>query len=82
MPKTVQIRDLDDDLYAALQRHAAFSGVSVPEYIRRELTRIAARPSIEEWLERVSRRPDTNITTADTIAALDEMRGPWPDADH
>ncbi len=42
MPKTVQIRDLDDEVYAALARHAAEARVSVPELLRREAERLAA----------------------------------------
>jgi len=80
MGKTVQIRDIDDDVYAALARRAAESGVSVPELLRREAARLAARPTIEEWLSRTRRRP-SEITSADIVAALDEVRGPWPDAD-
>jgi antitoxin FitA len=78
MPKTVQIRNIDDDVYAALQRHAAFVGMSVPEFLRREAIRIAGRPTMEEWLERVSRNPPTGITKAHILEALDEIRGPWP----
>jgi hypothetical protein len=80
MGKTVQIRDLDDDVYAALARRAAESGVSVPELLRREAARLAARPTIEQWLSRTRRRP-SQITSAEIVDALDEVRGPWPDAD-
>jgi hypothetical protein len=79
MPKTVQIRDLDDDVYAALVRRAAEAGVSVPELLRAEAARLAARPSIEEWLSRTRRR-SSPLRRADVLAALDEQRGPWPDA--
>jgi len=81
MPKTVQIRDIDDAVYAALQRHAAAARLSVPELLRREATRLAARPSMEEWLERVSRKPiNDKITRESVLDVLDELRGPWPDA--
>ncbi|HET6682067.1 MAG TPA: hypothetical protein VFG75_00075 [Gaiella sp.] len=80
MGKTVQIRDIDDDVYAALARRAAESGVSVPELLRREAARLAARPTIAEWLSRTRRRP-SQITSAEIVDALDEVRGPWPDAD-
>jgi hypothetical protein len=78
--KTVQIRNIDDDVYAALARRAAESGMSVPELLRREVARLAARPTIEEWLSRTRRRP-SRITSAEIVDALDEVRGPWPDAD-
>jgi len=79
MPKTIQIRDVDDEVYAALRRRAVEAGLTVPELLRREATRLAARPTVEEWLARTRRRP-SEIDRADVIAALDELRGQWPDA--
>jgi len=79
MPKTVQIRDLDDAVYVSLARRAAEGGVSVPELLRAEATRLAARPTVEEWLARTSRRSSA-IDRAEILAALDEQRGAWPDA--
>ncbi|MEX1103328.1 MAG: hypothetical protein WED87_03700 [Dehalococcoidia bacterium] len=79
MPKTIQIRDLDDDVYRALARQAAEAGMSVPELLRREAARIAARPSIREWIER-TRRAGSATRPTDVVEALDEIRGAWPDA--
>jgi len=79
VPKTIQVRDLDDDVYEALRRRAAQEGLTVPELLRREATRLAARPTVEEWLARTRRRP-SNVERSDVIAALDESRGEWPDA--
>ncbi len=80
MPKTIQIRDLDDAVYGELAKRAAEAGLSVPDLLRREAARIASRPSMKEWLERTRRRP-SGITPSQVVAALDESRGPWPDAD-
>ena len=79
MPRTIQIRDLDDGVYLALSRRAAAAGVTVPDLLRREAARLAARPTVEEWLERTRRRP-SRVARTEIIEALDEMRGPWPDA--
>jgi plasmid stability protein len=79
MSKTVQIRDLDDAVYAALALRAAESGLSVPELLRAEATRLAGRPTMEAWLARTRRR-SAPVTNSDVLAALDEQRGPWPDA--
>ncbi len=79
MPKTIQIRDVDDEVYAALARRAAEAGISVPDLLRREAARLASRPTLEEWLARTRRRP-SGITRSDVIEALDELRGLWPDA--
>jgi antitoxin FitA len=77
MSKTVQIRDLSDEVYAAIARRAAAAELSVPEYLRKGIERMAARPTVEEWLER-TRRPSVEGPATDTLAALDELRGPWP----
>jgi hypothetical protein len=77
VPRTIQIRDVDDDVYEALSQRAAEVGLTVPEFLRRETARIAARPSLSEWLER-TRRPGGPRRPSDTLKALDELRGPWP----
>ena len=77
MPKTIQIRDIDDDVYAALARRAAEAGITIPDLLRREAARLASRPTVEEWLARTRRRP-SRISRAQIVEALDEMRGPLP----
>jgi hypothetical protein len=79
MPRTVQIRDIDDDVYAALGRRAAEAGLTIPDLLRREATRLAGRPTVDEWLQRTRRRP-SRISHQEVLDALDEIRGEWPDA--
>ncbi len=79
MPRTVQIRDLDDDVYAGLARRAAETGISVPELLRIEAARLAARPSVETWLARTRRR-SSPVGREEIAAVIDEQRGSWPDA--
>ena len=78
MSRTIQIRDLDDDVYAALVRRGAEAGLTLPEWLRREAARLAARPTVEEWLARIRRRPSA-VSSAEVLDALDEQRGPWPE---
>ena len=77
MPRTVRIRYIDDQTYAALARRAAEAGVTVPDLLRREARRLASTPTITEWLERTRRRP-SSTSTDEVLHALDELRGPWP----
>jgi antitoxin FitA len=42
MPKTIQIRDIEDEVYAALVRRAGEEGITVPELLRPEAARLAA----------------------------------------
>lgn len=76
MPRTVQIRDIDDDVYEALKRRATEVGLSVPEYLRQEAERLATRLTVGEWLERTRRRAAPS-DSLDTLRALDELRGSW-----
>ncbi len=75
----MQIRDLDDEVYAGLARRAAESGISVPELLRAEAVRLASRPRMEMWLARTRRR-SSPVGRLEISAALDDQRGSWPDA--
>jgi hypothetical protein len=77
MSKTVQIREIPDDVYHKLTQRAAEARVTVPDYLRRLAERDVARPSIAEWIERTRRRGGS-VRESDAIQALDELRGPWP----
>lgn len=79
VPKTVQIRDLDDETYAGLVRRAADEGVSVPELLRREASRLAREPSIKQWLANLQPK-STHITREQVLETFDELRGEWPNA--
>lgn len=73
MPKTIQIRDVDDEVYAGLRKRAAEEGVSVPELLRAEAVRLAAAPSIATWLASTRRR-SSPVGAGVIIEALDELR--------
>src|ERR1700756_4504695 len=77
MPKTAEIRDLDDEVYAALVRRAAEEGITVPELLHRAAVRLAAQWSATQWLARTGRRPSA-VSTAEVLETLDEWRGEWP----
>jgi plasmid stability protein len=65
----LQVRNVPDDVHAELRRRAQAAGVSLSEYVLRELERVAARPPIEEVLARsASRRLD--ISLADAVATI------------
>lgn len=48
----IQIRDVPDSVHGTLKSRAAREGMSLSDFIKRELERVAERPTIEEWLER------------------------------
>ena len=56
MPVQITIRDVPEKVRDELAGRAALQGQSMQEYLRAELERIAARPSVQAWLEQVRRR--------------------------
>ncbi|MGA8594766.1 MAG: hypothetical protein WB676_08480 [Bryobacteraceae bacterium] len=52
MSKMIQIRDVSEQLHSTLKARAAREGMSLSDFIKRELERTAERPSMKEWLER------------------------------
>lgn len=56
MGKHVQVRDVDDDVHAVLTRRAEEASLSLSEYLRRELARLAEKPTIDELMRRIRER--------------------------
>lgn len=52
MSKMVQIRNVPDDVHTLLKSRAVREGMSLSDFIKRELERSARRPTMQEWLER------------------------------
>lgn len=55
MPKTIQIRNVPDELHRTLKERAARSGMTLPDYLLSEIELVAKKPTMKEWLEKVSR---------------------------
>ena len=56
MAVQITIRDVPSAVRDELAARAALQGKSMQEYLRMELERMAARPSIAAWLEQVRKR--------------------------
>jgi antitoxin FitA len=56
MPKNVQIRNVDDDTYKRLRARADAQDLSLTQYLRRELEKLADMPTMEELLARADAR--------------------------
>ncbi|MGH2843519.1 MAG: FitA-like ribbon-helix-helix domain-containing protein [Solirubrobacteraceae bacterium] len=50
------VRDLPDDVHAALRERARRHGQSLQQYLTQELARIAQRPRLSEVLDRIEQR--------------------------
>ena len=77
MTVQITIRGVPDEVRDELAARAALRGQSMQEYLRGELERLAAKPSVEVWLERVQERKaayGTRVTSADILEARDKDR--------
>ena len=54
--KTIQIRNVPDDVHRELRTRAAASGQSLSDYLLDELSRVAGRPSVADVLARAAGR--------------------------
>jgi plasmid stability protein len=72
----IQIRNVPDDLHRELKMRAAAAGMSMSDYIKRELSRRSRKSTIAEIAARRRGRGDNaTFTTQDTVDAIREARG-------
>ena len=71
MPKMIQLRHVPDDLHRTLKARAALEGLSLSDYLLREVRRIAERPTPDELRRRLSSRPSvvTRVSPARAVRA-------------
>jgi plasmid stability protein len=56
MPKMIQLRHVPDDLHRKLKARAALEGLSLSDYLLKEVERAASYPSLAELRERLASR--------------------------
>jgi plasmid stability protein len=74
MSKMIQIRNVPDDVHKALKIRATEEGLSLSEYLLREVTKVVQKPSLAEVMERIRRRGPIG-EPFDAAAAVREIRG-------
>jgi plasmid stability protein len=74
MPKSIQIRDVPDDVHSVLRARAAAAGMSMSEHLRSELVALASRPTLEEVIARAQARPG-GVPTQIIVETIRELRG-------
>lgn len=72
----VLVRDIPDEVHAALQRRAEGRGQSLQQYLASELARLAERPTVEDLFARVAQRRGgrVGLQTAATDLADERAR--------
>ena len=76
MAKMVQIRNMPDKLHRTLKARAAQAGMSLSEYLLRELKKSAELPTQEDMWERFARLTpiDLGVSGAELVRAGREER--------
>ncbi len=62
MAVQITVRNVPEAVRDELAARAALAHKSMQEYLRGELERLASKPSIDRWLERVRERQNTTRT--------------------
>jgi plasmid stability protein len=71
MPVMIQIRNVPDTLHRRLKSRAALAGMSLSEYLLREIQQIGERPTLDELRARLHSLPEVIVSPppADVIRA-------------
>ncbi|MBV9771207.1 MAG: hypothetical protein JOZ32_16675 [Bryobacterales bacterium] len=57
MAKMIQLRNVPDSLHRKLKSRAAVEGLSLSDYLLREIEHVAERPTVKELAERIANLP-------------------------
>ena len=71
MAVQINIRDVPERVRDELAARAALQGKSMQEFLRSELERLAARPSVDAWLQQVRKRKRATQTRVSSKQILD-----------
>ena len=76
MSRTIQIRNVPDNLHRKMKARAALEGKSLSEYLLAELRRIAELPTPDEWRARLATREPVSPTpgAAEAVRAERDSR--------
>ena len=77
MDEEITIRGVPKKVRAELVRRAALHGLSLEEYLSGLLERLASKPPVEAWVERVQERKaafGTRVTAAEILGVRDRDR--------
>lgn len=72
----IQIRNVPDALHRKLKSRAALAGMTLSDFLLREIQAVAEKPTLDEWLKRLKTREPFHpkMSTADVIRAERDSR--------
>ena len=73
--KTIQIRNVPDDVHRTLKLRATAEGLSLSDYIKRDLEELTKQLTIEDVFARARARGPSGITTEEIVEGIRASRG-------
>jgi plasmid stability protein len=73
MTKMLQVRNVPDEVHARLKERAKAAGMTMSEYVLRELKELADKPSLDEIWRRAEAR-DSSVSLADAAQLIRDER--------
>jgi hypothetical protein len=76
MSRMIQIRNVPDSIHRTLKSRAALAGMSLSDYLLKELRLVAERPTMEEMRKRLQQRKPVvlPISAAEMVRAERDSR--------
>jgi plasmid stability protein len=68
MSRMIQLRNVPDDLHRKLKARASLEGLSVPDYLLREVRRVAERPTLPDLRLRLAQRAPVKLRVPPSTA--------------
>ena len=75
MPKMIQIRSVPDEVHRTLKVRAAEEGISLSDYIKRDLEELAKQLTVEDVFARARARGPSGIATEEIVEGIRASRG-------
>jgi hypothetical protein len=75
MSKMIQVRNVLDEMHKVLKARAAEAGMTLSDYIKRELGYVAGKSRIEEIAQRNRARGPSGLKTEAIVELVREGRG-------
>lgn len=72
MSKMIQLRNVPDDLHRKAKARAATAGLSLSDFLTREIRKVMERPSDEEIRRRIAARPVQHLKPSSTEIIREE----------
>ena len=75
MSKMIQVRNVPDEMHRALKVRAASEGMSLSDYIKKELGWVTGKSKLQEVIARSEARGPSGMKTKTIVEILRDSRG-------